>query len=118
MSEIEGIARIKIHPGKLEEYKRLAGLCMEVARTRDTGTLQYDLFLNADQTEVLVHERYRDSAALLEHLANLGPLMGEMMGVGSISGEVLGNPSPELRKGMEAAGVRIFSPFQSLARAK
>ena len=42
MNELQSIARLKIHPGKLEEFKRLAAKCMESVRTRDTGTLQYD----------------------------------------------------------------------------
>ena len=64
-----------IHDGKLEEFKRLAAQCVEIVRTKDTGTLEYDLFLNADGTECFVHERFRDSAAGLEHMANIGPMM-------------------------------------------
>lgn len=41
MSEIVGIARQKIHPGKFEEFKRLAAECMRSVREKDTGTLQY-----------------------------------------------------------------------------
>ena len=72
MSELHAIARLKIHHGKLEEFKRLAVKCMESVRTRDSGTLQYDWFFSDDHSECVVHERYRDSAALLEHGANLG----------------------------------------------
>ena len=53
MSEIQGIARQKINPGKLDEFKRLAAECMRVAREKDTGTLQYDFYLNADETECI-----------------------------------------------------------------
>jgi quinol monooxygenase YgiN len=65
MSELQGIARLKIHHGKLEEFKRLAAKCMESVRTRDTGTLQYDWFFSSDYAECVVHERYRDSEAFL-----------------------------------------------------
>lgn len=68
MSGIQGIARQRIHPGKLEEFKRLAAECMRSAREKDTGTLPYDFYFNADETECIVYERYRDSAALLEHI--------------------------------------------------
>jgi quinol monooxygenase YgiN len=70
MNEIQGIARLKIHDGKLEEFKRVASQCMQVVRTKDTGTLQYELYFNEDQTECLVLERYRDAQALLEHHNN------------------------------------------------
>jgi len=114
MPELQGIARLKIHAGKLEEYKRLNALCMESVRTKDSGTLQYEVYLSADETEALVLERYRDSEALLEHFANLGDTMAAIFETCSASGEVCGDPNPELRQMLEGAGVRIFKPFASL----
>jgi len=114
MSEIEGIARLRIHPGKLEEFKALQMQCMAITRTKDTGTLQYDLFFNEDASECIVHERYRDSDALLEHLANLGATATALFQVCSAEGEVLGTPSANLRKALELGPVRIFTPYHSL----
>jgi hypothetical protein len=42
MSELQCVARLKIHDGKLDEFKRLAAKCAELVRTKDTGTLQYE----------------------------------------------------------------------------
>src|SRR5690349_22995745 len=67
MSELQGIGRFTFYAGKLEEFKRLSARCMEIARTRDTGTLQYEIYFNDDQSECIVLERYRDSDALIEH---------------------------------------------------
>jgi quinol monooxygenase YgiN len=114
MSEIHGIARLKIHDGKLEEFKHVAAKCMESVRTRDRGTLQYDWFFSADHSECVVHERYRDSDALLEHGANLGDTMHALLQTCSISGEIFGTPSPELMKALEGVDVRIYSPYQSI----
>lgn len=112
-SELLGIARLKIHHGKLEEFKRLQAECIESVRTRDTGTLQYDLFFNGDHTECLAVERYRDSEALLEHFANLGNTMAAIFETCSGSGEICGTPSQELMKALESSPVCIFSPYQS-----
>jgi len=38
MDEIKGIARVKIHPGKLDEWKRLTEQAMEIVRARDPAT--------------------------------------------------------------------------------
>lgn len=114
MGEIQGIARFKFHPGKVEEFKRLSAQCMESVRTKDSGTLQYDIYLNDDQSEAFVHERYRDSEALIEHIANLGDLMGAMMATGSISGEILGEPSAVLKANLAGSPVQLFTPFQSM----
>jgi len=65
VSELQGVARFAFHDDKLEDFKRLAAQCMEIVRTKDTGTLQYDIYFNEDQSECIVHERYRDSEALI-----------------------------------------------------
>src|SRR3979411_1290423 len=75
VGELQGIARFKFHAGKVEEFKRLSAQCMEIVRTKDTGTLQYDIYLNDAQSEARVLERYTDSEALIElttHLADIG----------------------------------------------
>ncbi len=33
MSELQSIARLKIHDGKLDEFKRLAAKCADLVRT-------------------------------------------------------------------------------------
>ena len=114
MGELQGIARFKLHEGKVEEYKRLAVRAMEIVRAKDTGTLQYEIYFNDDQSECIVLERYRDSGALMEHFANLGDLAQEMLATASVSGELLGEASAELRANLADGPVRLFTPFLSL----
>ena len=114
MSELQGIARFKFHEGKLEEFKRLSAQAMEVARTKDTGTLQYAVYFNDDQSQCIVLERYRDSEALMEHAAHLGDLSEAILATGSVSGELLGEPSAELRAKMADGVVRLFTPYLSM----
>lgn len=114
MSALQGVARLRVHAGKLEEFKCLAARCMESTRTRDTGTLQYDWFFNSDCSECLVFEKYRDSEALLEHLANLGETMVALFATCTGSGELCGTLSVELRNALENSPVRIYLPYQSL----
>ena len=113
MGEIMATVRIKIHEGKLDEFKRLVARSREMVRAKEPGTLQHDVFLSEDQTESFTHERYRDSEAFLEHGKNLGETMDEWMRIGTITGEVCGSPSPELRRNLEAAGVKLYEPFLS-----
>jgi quinol monooxygenase YgiN len=114
MSELQGIARFKFHEGKLEEFKRLSAQCMEIVRAKDTGTLQYDVYFNDDQSEAIVIERYRDSEALIEHAAHLGDLTEAILATGSVFGELLGEPSAELRVKLADGPVSLFTPFLSM----
>ena len=114
MSELLGIARVKFHEGRIEEFKRLSAQAMAIARTKDTGTLQYDIYFNDDQSEGIVLERYKDSEALIEHGANLGDLSAAIFATGSFSGEVLGEPSAELKANLADSPVRISTPHLSM----
>ena len=114
MSELQGIARFKFHEGKLEDFKRLAAQCMEIVRTKDTGTLQYDIYFSDDQSECIVLERYRDSEALIEHAAHLGDLNEAILATGFVSGELLGEPSADLRAKMADTVVLLYTPYLSM----
>lgn len=114
-SELLGIARFKIHEGKLEEFKRLSAQCMEIVRAKDTGTLQYDIYFNDDESECVVIERYKDSEALIEHGVHIGvELLKAILATGSVSGELLGEPSPELGADLAGGSTRFFTPYVSM----
>jgi quinol monooxygenase YgiN len=111
VSELWGIARVKFHEGKVEEFKRLSAQLMKIARTKDTGTLQYEIYLNDDESEGIVLERYRDSEALIEHGANQGDLSAAIFATGTFVGEVLGEPSAELRASLaDSPGPYLRAP--------
>jgi quinol monooxygenase YgiN len=116
VGELVGIARFRFHPGKLEDFKRLSAKAMEIVRTKDTGTLQYDVYLNRDQSEAIVIERYRDSEAALEHAANVAELMDAVLATGSVYGEILGEPTAELAANLEDGPVQLFRPFLSMEK--
>ena len=115
MGELTGIARFTFHEGRADDFKRLSARCMEVVRAQDTGTLQYDIHLDEDETSAVVIERYTGEAALAEHLEHLGPeLMAEITSTADVEGELLGDVSPELRERMAGGPVRLLAPYLSL----
>jgi hypothetical protein len=93
VNELQGIARFKFHEGKLDEFKR---------------------YSNDDQSECIVHERLRGSEALIEHAAHLGNVNEAMVAAGFVSGELLGEPSAELRAKMADSEVGLFTPCRSV----
>jgi len=113
VGELQGIARFKFHEGKLDEFKRLSARAIENARTRDTGTLRYEIYLNDDQSECMVLERYRDSEALIEHAEHIGDLNDAIVTTGDVVAELLGEPSAELRAKMADGPVRLFTPWSA-----
>ncbi len=112
--ELQGMARFNFHEGKLEEFKRLSARAMEIARTKDTGTLRYEIYFNDDQSECIVLKRYRDSEALIEHSAHLGELAEAILATGCVTSVCLGEPSAELRALLAGSPVQLFTPYLSL----
>jgi quinol monooxygenase YgiN len=118
MSELLGIARFKFLEGKREEYLRLSEQASEIVRATEPGTLAYDLYLNGDQSECMFIERYRDSDAAMQHAENLGHLFADVLAtVSVVHGELLGEPSAELRAKLTGSDVpALFTPYWSMRR--
>jgi quinol monooxygenase YgiN len=114
MDEIKGIARVRFLPGKVEEWKRLTEQAVEIVRTRDRGTLQYEIFFNQDESEAIVFERYRDADAAIEHFSNIGHLMAPLMATASVTGEVLGTPNAKMRAQLGKGEPKLFTPWMAL----
>ena len=111
MGQLQVTARLLIHDGKLGEFKEVAARCMESVRTKDTGTLQYDWFLNPEGTECVVREMYRDSEAVFEHMGNLGDTLGHLLALCDMELEVFGDPSQALIDATAEMGARIYAPL-------
>ena len=114
MTELLGIARFTFHPGKVDEYKRLSKQAMEIVRAREPGTLQYDIFFTEDESEAFVIERFRDAAALLEHGANMAEISAQVLKTGTVEGELLGEPGPEIRANLTGPEPQLFLPWLTL----
>ncbi len=114
MEEIKGIARVRFRPGKVDEWKRLSEQAMEIVRTKESGTLQYEIFFNEDESEAVVYERYRDADAAIEHFSNISHLMEPILATASVSGEVLGTPNAKMKKLLGKGGPNLFTPWIAL----
>lgn len=84
----QAIVRLKIRPGKLEEFKRIAADRIRLAQEKDTGNIRYDIFLDDNETEAVVYEEFVNPVALLEHVANLGEKVAGMLAVVDMQVEV------------------------------
>ena len=113
MSQLQGIARCRFHESGLEEFKRLAAQAMEIVRNKDTGTLQFEISFNDDQSECIVLERYTDSQALIEHAEHFGDLSEAIIRTGLFAGELIGEPSAELKTMLAGGPIRLFTPYLS-----
>jgi quinol monooxygenase YgiN len=115
MSELLGIERSRFHEGRREEDRGLSEPATQIVQARDPGTLVYDLYLDGDQSECMVIERYGDSQSAIAHAANLDHLFGDVLEtVSVVHGELLAEPSAELRANQAGSDVPVlFTPYRS-----
>ena len=117
MSELLRYRPIQVSPGQTRGVPALvrSGHGASCGR-RSPARWGYDLYLNGDQSECMFIERYRDSQAAIDHAANLGHLFNSVLStVSVIHGELLGDPSAELRARLAGSDVPVlFTPYRSL----
>ena len=118
MSNLQVSAKMKIREGMLEGFKRQATECIQQAKEKDPGTLQFDWFISTDETECEIRETYESSEAFLAHLSNLSELLLILYEKFASDHSVIiyGDPSPELLTKVKARGVdtKFFSLLQGL----
>ena len=72
-------SRFRIPAGKLEAFKALAADAYKRTIENDPGTVTYEWFFNADNSEALTLDTYRDVEAMKAHTMNAGPAMQQLM---------------------------------------
>ena len=111
-------ANMKIRPGMIEGFKNQAAECISKVKQKDPGTLQYDWFLNDDNTECEIREIYENSDALLAHVENLREPLRILFERFATDHSVViyGDPSAQLLENAKSRGVsfKIYSFLQGL----
>jgi quinol monooxygenase YgiN len=114
--EIRKVAELSISEGKLDEFKDVAVMFIERVKSSEPNTLSYDWFLNDDKSRCVILERYKDSEALMVHLANIRNLYGPLFEVAEISRvQVFGDPSEEVRQA-HLPGTEFLDHWAGIAR--
>ena len=112
MSEIISITRFTFHEGRVEDFKQLFAACVQIARC-DTGTRQYEAYLNDDQSTAVVLERYENVSAVRGHITNIGPeLLGQIMATATIHQEALGPADKEVRLLAQQSSAQMFTSLK------
>jgi len=114
MKTLDVIAHFKIKPGQLENFKEIAAKMIEIVRNKEKGAgcQQYDWFYNETLSECIVREIYKDSDAVLAHMGNIGPMLGQLAAISELSLQVCGTPSEVLKKASEGMNITFFT-FES-----
>jgi quinol monooxygenase YgiN len=114
MSAFQAVAKFRIQPGKLEEFKRLATESLAIVKEKDPGTTRYDWYLNEAETECLVLETYASAEALMAHSRNVGRLVGQMLQIAECSVDMLADPTPVMRAALKRLPLTLYGRLLGL----
>ncbi|TDQ18881.1 antibiotic biosynthesis monooxygenase [Algoriphagus boseongensis] len=109
MKKIHLTARFHIHPGKEAEFKGLIPTCVAKVKAEEPGVERYQWFLNPEGTICHVLETYSDSEAVLNHMINMGELLGRLMGMSTLEGELYWDLSDQLKDAASGLPLKTFS---------
>ena len=106
-NQIHFRAEFTIEEGKIEEYKKLVQDMSRVVEANEPDTINYQFYLNREETKCIVHETYADSEAVLAHNTSVASqiILPKIFSVCRISrSDVYGNSSKELEKVLPSFG--------------
>jgi quinol monooxygenase YgiN len=117
MSDVAYLFELTIEPGKQDEFAKLATGYTEAVRAGENGTREYQWWLAEDGSRCLLKETFDSSESLLEHLANVGPSLPELLAIAPITRfEVFGELSAEARTAVDELGAVHFSHLVGFTR--
>jgi quinol monooxygenase YgiN len=117
--QIEFRAEFTIQEGKVEEYKKLVQEMSRVVEANEPDTINYQFYLNRDETKCIVSERYANSEAVFAHSNGVASrtILPKIFNVSRISRfEVYGNPSEELQKVLASFSPQTYNLFTGFSR--
>lgn len=76
-SNIFWLLGLTVSDGKLESLKKLMAEMVDSTNKNEPDTINYEWFLSADKKICHIYERYKNSDAVMKHLAAFGEKFAE-----------------------------------------
>ena len=118
MTEQIGVkATHSVAAGRVDDFKKLASEMIDVVKASEPGYLSYQWYLSDDEGTCTIVGVLQDSEAVLNHLANIGDMIGPLSEVAPATGiELYGNVSDELRAAVTPFAAEISGRWNGFSR--
>lgn len=111
------IVELTIEEGQKKAFEEKARTYASSVENSEPETTTYQWYLAEDGSRCILHECFTDSAALLRHLANVGPSLPDLLAIAPITRfEVLGTASPEVKEALQDFGTVYFPHLTGFER--
>ncbi len=115
--QVQYISEFTIIEGKMEEFKRMMHSIIESAEKNEHDLNAYQVYLNAEENKAFIVEWFKNSEAILIHLANAGPMFPGLLAIAPIVRlEVFGNLTKSAEEALKSIGAKIFKYHEGFIR--
>lgn len=115
--QVQYTGELTIANGKLDEFKRIMRSFVETVQKNEPDMNAYQVYLNEEESKAYVVEWFKNSEAVLAHLADVGPMLPELLAVAPITRlEVFGNLTKEAEDAVKSIGATIFKYHEGFIR--
>ena len=106
-----------ISDGKIDEFKKMAAEMIKKVEANEPNYLSYEWFLSDDESQCYIIGLFKDSEAMMAHLANIGEMMGPFSEIAPATRiELYGNLSDELRQAVAPFEANISEHWNGFTR--
>jgi quinol monooxygenase YgiN len=112
-------AEFTIEQRKIQEYKKLIEEMSRMVEANEPDTINYQFYLNKDETKCIVFETYLNSEAALAHNSGVASrtILPRIFSLAKLSRfDVYGSPTEELQKLLANIGAETFNLFAGFSR--
>lgn len=115
--QVQYTSEFTIGDGKIEAFKRIMHSIIGSVERNEQGVNGYQVYVGAEGNRAFIVEWFKNSEAILIHLANVGPLFPELLAIAPIVRlEVFGNLTKEAEDALRSIGAQIFTYHEGFIR--
>ena len=115
---ISWLLELSIKSGQLDNLKALMNEMVQATYANEPGTLNYEWFINEEESSCHLYERYTDSDAVMIHLGTFGEMFAErfLAAMEPTRLMVYGSPSDAVIQALSGFGAVFHPPMAGFAR--
>ena len=115
---VHWLLEVTIKPGERDTLIALMREMVATTQANEPGTLNYEWFISEDETSCKIYERYRDSAAVMTHLASFGANFADrfLATAEPTRFVVFGDPTEEVREALGGFGAVFMAQIGGFTR--
>ncbi len=116
-NQVQYIVEWSVNEGALDTVKQMAAESVESVEANEPKMMAFHWYVNKEQNKFYLVEWFEDADAIVDHFANIGESLGELLNHAQIARyEVFGDLTEEARQAVESLGAQTLGHWDGFTR--